>query len=1617
MEDAFSLGPGKGTKFCNIREVVDMNRLLIKLPNNLSRDVGLIKELKENIRRVVDLYSDLSNSWIKRGGGCLDPMELEQWTALWELGMDNITRVVDLYSYLLNPAKSMDANSSEGDSSDVRSDGKAVHKRIRGGGGCWDPMELEQWTTLAELGMDPDNKGIISDLLRFVGKKNLYKTAGKPWKRGYLLYDTPGSTDRSSLIAAMANRLEFDIYHLDLTGLSSISELTNVLVSIRKRSLIAIKDLDHWAGKLPDFKTELTLSSLLKIIHGLLSSCGDERIIVLTTNHNHNHNHIDGIDFTDLPPRIKFDIYIHISSPQPIALPDGGEIVQFHSSEQKPSVDCDAINNRAYQSDDLVSNSEEKNMREASRRQCMPEGVLSLVDSTTRISSTDFDAPDNNAHCVRAYQSGPIVFNSEKVDAGEGLNRESLTKSALSLDDSTKPMSLPDSDATENKVVKVYTRRGRGCWHSLEELEQRMTLEELGMDPENEGIISDLLRFVSDKEEFYKKADKDWKRGYLLYDSPSTDRSSLIAAMANRLEFDIFDLDLTGLTSISELTNVLVSIRNRSLIAIKDFDHWVGMLPNLENELTLSSLLKIIHGLLSSCGDERIIVLTTNHNHDHIGSVDAALLCSLNIDLYIHWSSPQPKALPDGGEIVLFDSSAQKPSVYFYRTNNRAYQSDVLVPNSEDKNTPEASRRQCMPKRVLSLVDSTARISLVDFDASDNRARLVRVYQSGPVVFNSEKKDTGEGLSRECLTKSVLSLDDSKDVAVTEKKSHLVRAYQSGPVVSLSDDINRGEPLKRECINKSIFGIEDLQQHSGGRRDDAAKIFCEQQAFDATNNRAHLVKADESGPTVSNSEKGCTREALKRDCLTNELSLEDLQQHFGARSKDAAKGLCDSPACKSFEVLDSLPLGERSNIIRHLARRRTLTHKHCVRLKKSQDLLRSLQRDCSGGLAPQSAIGLPDGGHILYLPEKKIVRKTLKRKCRSTSVLSLEDHKQHVDRRWEDAAKSHGTKPIRRQLVIHRLSTAKRTHKQHGIHQWPLQRSAIGLPDEGHILSLSEKKIVRKTLKRKCRSMSVLSLVDRQQHVDRRWEDAAKNIGAKRICRQLVIHRVSIAKRICRQHGIHHRWPFERDQGTMKGYTLRGERPVEVIRLSTDGKLVSRLQVIYISWLGRFSPPPSTLPGGEILGHIALSSSQFATTNSIAQRVRQDQSGSASSDSENERTREQENPEEIYTSITKDDLLQRMGRMKRGDAAASLGISVSTFKRIRSEFGIKRWPRVREKKVRRPPDQHGERNTSTACKTPLHNVNARMEGEPVGQNQEANEFRRDFMEHSIALNTENDSMIAVYSETEAARGSSKWAFQLEGQTMQSTRTTTYPYRDDLVFSQSRIASAEVVNENMGSLQDGRDLSASQVVAPQKESLLEGHVFGFGNWTVGSCSDLASNQTMRTFSHATGSSENLENWLASVEEHLMEENVYGSSRSDPAPSQPMRTIHHKMAAIPHMMPLPTERQDTGSVKLKATYGDTKIKFQFPLTSGINELKEVMSKILERELGSFKIEYKDEDGEWILMALDEHVREYLRLLTSLGNEVTELKIQDKVPNTTKFCDNCGCYNRRSLKRKRR
>ncbi|KAF8698734.1 hypothetical protein HU200_034987 [Digitaria exilis] len=66
------------TSFVQVQSLLDQNRVLIneinqnhesKVPGDLSRNVGLIRELNNNIRRVVDLYADLSSLFAASDGG------------------------------------------------------------------------------------------------------------------------------------------------------------------------------------------------------------------------------------------------------------------------------------------------------------------------------------------------------------------------------------------------------------------------------------------------------------------------------------------------------------------------------------------------------------------------------------------------------------------------------------------------------------------------------------------------------------------------------------------------------------------------------------------------------------------------------------------------------------------------------------------------------------------------------------------------------------------------------------------------------------------------------------------------------------------------------------------------------------------------------------------------------------------------------------------------------------------------------------------------------------------------------------------------------------------------------------------------------------------------------------------------------------------------------------------------------------------------------------------------------------------------------------------------------------------------------------------------------------
>ncbi|XP_077222562.1 AAA-ATPase At3g28540-like [Tasmannia lanceolata] len=225
----------------------------------------------------------------------------------------------------------------------------------------------------------------------------------------------------------------------------------------------------------------------------------------------------------------------------------------------------------------------------------------------------------------------------------------------------------------KNKQRKLYTNRssedrGGGLWSSVL-FSHPSTFDTVAIDPVlKEEIKADLVKFVNRKE-FYSRVGRSWKRGYLLYGPPGTGKTSLIAAIANFLGFNIYDLELTAVTSNSQLRKLLIATSSKSVIVVEDVDCTLDLSDRkirkkkendgeekeekkMEKEnsksgasspfstVSLSGVLNFVDGLWSSCGGERVMIFTTNH----IEKLDPALLRPGRMDKHINLSYCEFKA-------------------------------------------------------------------------------------------------------------------------------------------------------------------------------------------------------------------------------------------------------------------------------------------------------------------------------------------------------------------------------------------------------------------------------------------------------------------------------------------------------------------------------------------------------------------------------------------------------------------------------------------------------------------------------------------------------------------------------------------------------------------------------------------------------------------------------------------------------------------------------------------------------------------------------------------------------------------------------------------------------------
>lgn len=217
-----------------------------------------------------------------------------------------------------------------------------------------------------------------------------------------------------------------------------------------------------------------------------------------------------------------------------------------------------------------------------------------------------------------------------------------------------------------NRQLKLYTNNPSSGWYGYKQskwshivFEHPATFETLAMDQKKkQEILKDLASFKKGKG-YYAKIGKAWKRGYLLYGPPGTGKSTMIAAIANFMNYDVYDLELTAVKDNTELRRLLIETPSKAIIVIEDIDCSLDLTgqrkqrkeegedegtmdpirrneeeSNKSSKVTLSGFLNFIDGIWSSCGGERIIIFTTNY----VEKLDPALIRRGRMDKHIEMS-------------------------------------------------------------------------------------------------------------------------------------------------------------------------------------------------------------------------------------------------------------------------------------------------------------------------------------------------------------------------------------------------------------------------------------------------------------------------------------------------------------------------------------------------------------------------------------------------------------------------------------------------------------------------------------------------------------------------------------------------------------------------------------------------------------------------------------------------------------------------------------------------------------------------------------------------------------------------------------------------------------------
>ncbi|GFY87110.1 P-loop containing nucleoside triphosphate hydrolases superfamily protein [Actinidia rufa] len=351
----------------------------------------------------------------------------------------------------------------------------------------------------------------------------------------------------------------------------------------------------------------------------------------------------------------------------------------------------------------------------------------------------------------------------ERYLSTNSTNRAKRLKANMVRDSRSIILSMDDYEeiTDEYKGIKLW-------WASSKNIPKTQMFSFYGGGDRGKGEAEEALhqqseRAVGGVPKDYVEPRENWQgleEGLPALRAPGTGKSTMIAAMANLLEYDVYDLELTAVKDNTELRKLLIDTSNKSIIVIEDIDCSLDLTGQRKEEekdekkdeeekdpvkkkmkgdreqsnskVTLSGLLNFIDGLWSVCGSERIIVFTTNY----VEKLDPALIRRGRMDKHIELSYCSSEAFK-----VLARNYLDLDSHELFAT--------IRVLLEETKTSPADVAENLMPKSAEEDADTCLANLIKAIEAAKEEARLKAEEEEKLKAEKEEKEKEKEEKSSE----------------------------------------------------------------------------------------------------------------------------------------------------------------------------------------------------------------------------------------------------------------------------------------------------------------------------------------------------------------------------------------------------------------------------------------------------------------------------------------------------------------------------------------------------------------------------------------------------------------------------------------------------------------------------------------------------------------------------------------------------------------------------------------------------------------------------------------------------------------------------------------------------